>query len=177
MKRSMRRIWVSAAVIGVAVLSWNYLTLQRHAAQVISEDPRNDGIKLRARYQWFVNPRVLVFDLRQVSGDNSPLDVTRTLLQFAERKKDRNFDRVILSYKGDGKFQLDGLYFQTLGDEYEYQNPAYTLRTLPENVYELDGSLAFGAWTGGLIGVVGNQMEDLNELHARWYLYELVDEF
>lgn len=94
----------------------------------------------------------------------------------AERKKDQSFERVVLSYKGSSKFQLEGSYFHTLGSDYEFQNPAYTLRTLPENVYELDGSPTFGSWTGGLIGVVGKQMEDLNQLHARWYLYEMVDE-
>lgn len=176
MKRSTRRTLTLVAVVGVVVLAWNYLSLQRHASQVISQDPRNDGIKLRTHYQWLINPRVLVFDLRQVSGENSPADVTRILLQFAQRKKDATFDRVVLSYKGTSKFYLEGFYFQNLGVEYEFQNPVYTLRTLPENVYELNGSPAFGTWTGGWIGVVGQQMEDLNELHARWYLFEMTEE-
>ena len=152
---------------------WNYLTVQRHLSQVIESDPRNSGIEVFAHYQWFVNPQTLVFDLRDVSGDNSPMDVSRTLLQFAEKLKDNNYQSVVLSYKGTPRFALQGAYFQKLGAEYEFQNPVYTLRTLPENVYTLDGAPAFGAWTGGWLGVVGKQMEDLNEFHKRWYLADM----
>ena len=170
MARSIKKLLIGIAATGCAIFAWNYVTLQHQASQVRSSDSRNEGIEVYAHYGWFINPSVLVFDLRQVSGENSPLDVTRTLLQFAEKQKNRQFDRVILSYKGTPKFQLKGDYFHTLGNDYELQNPVYTLRTLPENVYQLDGSPAFGTWTGGLLGVVGKQMEDLNELHKKWYL-------
>lgn len=166
-------IFLAALLLaGGAVAAWNYTTLQQQAQDVCTADSRNAGIKVLAHYGGFVNPNVLVFDLRGLSGDNSPMDVTRTLLQYAERQKDRRFDRVILSYKGTAKFELEGDYFRTLGKNYEHKNPVYTLRTLPENVYRLDGSPAFGTWTGGLLGVVGKQMEDLNELHRQWYLEE-----
>jgi len=172
MARSITKFLGAVAVLGCAIGAWNYFTLQHRAGQVLSGDPRNEGIKVFAHYGWFVDPTVLVFDLRQVSGENSPLDVTRTLLQFARTQQDRKFERVVLSYKGAPKFQLEGDYFNTLGIDYEHQNPVYTLRTLPGNVYQLDGSPAFGTWTGGLLGVVGKQMEDLNEFHKQWYLSE-----
>ena len=57
--------------------------------------------------------------------------------------------------------------------EYGIQNPVYTLRSLPQNVYNLDGTQAFSTWTGGLIGVVGKQMEDLSEFHKQWYINDL----
>lgn len=170
MARSTTRILTAIAILCCAVGAWNFVTLQYRSGQVLSGDPRNEGIKVFAHYGWFVDPTVLVFDLRQVSGENSPLDVTRTLLQFAETQQDRKFERVVLSYKGVRKFQLEGDYFKTLGSDYEHQNPVYTLRTLPENVYRLDGSPAFGTWTGGLLGVLGKQMEDLSEFHKQWYL-------
>jgi hypothetical protein len=155
---------------GCAVFGWNHFTLQRQASQVISGDSRNSGIKISAHYQWFVNPSVIIFDLRKVSGGKSMLDVSRTPLQFAEKQKDNHVERVVLSCKGTAKFILKGEYFHTLGSEYHFQNSAYTLRTLPENVYQLDGSPAFSTWRGGLIGVLGKQMEDLNEFHRHWYL-------
>lgn len=68
---------------------------------------------------------------------------------------------------------LKGDYFQTIGLEYGVQNPVYTLRTLPENVYTLEGKQAFGSWTGGWLGVVGKQMEDLNEFHRLWFMSDL----
>jgi len=108
--------------------------------------------------------------------DKSAMDVSRTLLQFSEHLKDENFDKVVLSYKGNPRFVLKGSYFRTLGEEYGVQNPIYTLRTLPENVYNLDGSPAFGTWTGGWLGVIGKQMEDLNEFHRAWYLSDIADD-
>lgn len=171
-KRSTLK-WAATLVIALtAVGTWNYLAVHRHLASALADDPRNGGIRAVAHYAYFVNPRVLVLDLREVPGNKSALDVSRTLLQFSERIKNSRFDRVVLAYRGDPKFNLDGDYFQKLGDEYAFQNPVYTLRTLPENVYNLDGTPAFGTWTGGLLGVVGEQKQDLNEFHQRWYAQE-----
>lgn len=175
MARLIKNIIIAVSVVGCAIFAWNYLSLQRKVDQVLSDDSRNEGIKVIAHYGWFIDPGVLVFDLRQISRENRPIDVSRVLLQFAEKQKNHQFDRIVLSYKGSRKFQLKGDYFQLLGEEYEYQNPVYTLRTLPENVYQLDGSPAFGTWTGGVLGVVGKQLEDLNEFHRQWYLLDFAE--
>ncbi|MDR2874309.1 MAG: hypothetical protein LBV44_00055 [Methylobacillus sp.] len=170
MARSVKIAALTLIAVICVIAAWNYVAVQRSASQVISEDLRNTGIKVFAHYQWFVNPRVIVFDLRQVSGNNSPLDVSRTLLQFADKLKDKQFDQIILAHKGIEKFILKGDYFHKLGAEYDFQNALYTLRTLPENAYSLDGSPAFGTWTGGWLDVFSKQMEDFNEFHKRWYL-------
>lgn len=60
-----------------------------------------------------------------------------------------------------------------MGVEYGTQNPVYTMRTFPENLYRPDGTAAFGTWTGGLFGVLGKQMEDFIEFHKQWYVNEL----
>jgi hypothetical protein len=49
----------------------------------------------------------------------------------------------------------------------------YTLRTLPENLNRPDGEQAFGTWTGGMLGVLGHQMEDFAEWHSAWYIRDL----
>ncbi|MFV5377589.1 hypothetical protein [Acinetobacter calcoaceticus] len=156
------------------VFSLNYYMLQRHMNTVLLEDPRNKGVKVWVHYKWFINPTELKYDLRDISGKNSPLDVNRVLLQFAEKIKDKEFNKVYLGYRGNDKFFLKGEYFQTLGKEYEFQNPVYTLRTMPENVYMLDGEHAYGIWEGGLLGVMGKQMEDLNTFAKDWYLDDIV---
>ena len=113
-------------------------------------------------------------DLRDVASTNSPADVFRLLLQFSAKQKDKNYDRVILAFRGESRFILKGDYFKSLGMEYGTQNPVYTMRTLSENVYNIDGTPAFDTWTGGLIGVLGKQMEDFTEFHKRWYVNSLV---
>ncbi|MFP2608696.1 hypothetical protein, partial [Escherichia marmotae] len=72
------------------------------------------------------------------------------------------------------KFYLKGGYFKTLGQEYGIQNPVYTLRTIPENVYMLNGERAYSVWEGGLLGVMGKQMEDLSDFSKAWYLDDFI---
>ena len=166
-------MWLLAPLVVIAaVAGWNYFALQRPLSGRLSADSRNEGVVAIAHYGWFVNPNVLVFDLRSISGNNSEADVLRCLLQFAEAMKSNNFSTVILAYKGNARFILKGDYFKELGVEFSYQNPIYTLRTLPEHVYNMDGSPAFGIWTGGLLGVVGHQIQDLNTFGGKWFLTE-----
>ncbi|GAB7549930.1 hypothetical protein [Cupriavidus sp. 8B] len=166
---------IVAAVAGVAVLvvTANYFTLARPLSSAMSIDGRNEGISVRVHYQYLVNPSEIEFDLREVRGDKSAADVTRVLLQFAAAVKDRSFKTIRLAHGGVEKFELDGAYFHTLGVEFGEQNPIYTIRTMPEHVVNLDGSPAFGTWTGGWLGVVSKQMEDVHKFHRRWYIDDL----
>ena len=154
----------------LAVASINYILPYRSAQQVLNSDPRNAGINLFAHYEYFILPSILVMDLRNVSGENSPADVTRVLLQYAQSQKDKEYSQVKLASHGVQKFLMRGDYFKTLGVEFGEQNPVYTMRTLPENIFHLDGTAAFGTWTGGVLGVLGKQMEDFTEFHKQWYI-------
>lgn len=160
---------LAIAVVAVA----NYTFLQRHVTAVLDSDPRNNGIEVVAHYELYILPSVLVFDLRVVSPTNSPADVFRILLQFAQAQKERSFSLVKLAHRGTEKFYLKGDYFQRLGQEYGEQNPVYTMRTFPENVYRTDGTPAFGTWTGGLLGVLTKQMGDFGDFHKQWYIADL----
>lgn len=162
------------AGVFVAVFAVNHVRLQAPMNSVASSDPRNEGMIVRVHYGGYVNPNVLVYDLRGISEDKSRLDVMRALLQYADRLQDRRFETIQLAYQGDPRFQLSGSFFQTLGKEYDYQNPVYTLRKFPEHVMRLDGSRAFGSWTGGLLDGVGEQMNDLNRFNDEWYLNDLL---
>lgn len=169
--RPRSAIWLLVPVAFVAAAaSWNYFSAQRPLSSALASDPRNGGLSEFAHYQWYVNPNVLVFDLRGVSETNSELDVLRSLLQYTQAVKSRNFSKVVLAYKGQPRFMLKGSYFKQLGVDYSHQNPVYTLRTLPEHVYNLDGTPAFGTWTGGWLGVVKHQMHDLNAFSRQWFL-------
>ncbi|NNH77378.1 hypothetical protein HLH17_06780 [Acinetobacter sp. ANC 5380] len=163
-------------VVLLIVFAINYFMLQRYMNDVLSKDSRNDGIKVWVHYKWFVNPTEIKYDLRKISGDSSNIDTMRVMLQFAEQLQNQNFKKVYLSYKGTDKFYFKGDYFQVLGKEYEFQNPIYTLRTMPENVYTLDGDLKYGSWEGGWLGVMNKQMDDLKDFSEQWYLIDMADE-
>ena len=50
------------------------------------------------------------------------------------------------------------------------ENPIYLMRTLPERLYRPSGERAFGSRQGGLLGVLAEQMDDLNDFGQAWVL-------
>jgi hypothetical protein len=50
----------------------------------------------------------------------------------------------------------------------------YTLRTLPEKLRRPDGSPAYRAWTGGLLGVMARQMQDLTGFCRAWFVRDVL---
>jgi hypothetical protein len=174
---AVKKIAISLSAIAVAVVAcvagWNYAVLQRPLDAVIADDPRNANLAAKAHFSGYVQPDEIVFDLRTVGTDKAPVDVFRVFLQFAKSLEDRSFERVILAHRGVAKVQVDGAYFQQLGREYSTQNPVYTMRTFPEHVFRPDGTQAFDQWSGGLLGVLQEQMGDFMEFHEQWYLSDI----
>jgi hypothetical protein len=172
-KRSLRAIVILALPILLVVCTiygYNYVRLQSEVNKVVSLDSRNDGIGVSVHYAYYVDFSTLVYDLRSVSGGKSMTDVFRVFLQFSEKMQSQRFTEVELMYKGKVKFTIAGDYFQTLGNEYSFQNPVYTMRSFPENLKNPDGTRAYAEWSGGILGVALKQMEDFNDFHKRWYL-------
>jgi hypothetical protein len=167
---------IPAIFVGLiaVIYSWNYLSVQSPMNTVLSADVRNKGVEVNTHYQNYISPSVLIYDLKNISGNNSKADVFRVLLQYADQMKGNKFEKVILLFKGKPKFIIDGSYFQKLGEEYSFQNPVYTMNHFAENVYNLDGTPAFGTWTGGWLGVAGKQIEDFGEFHDQWYMNDLM---
>jgi hypothetical protein len=164
---------LSFLVLSLAVYLANYILLQKPFHNVINSDSRNDGINFTIHYGYYIYPSDLVIDVKKIDGDKSALDVFRVFLQYSKEINSRTFNEIKLSSKGKTKFILTGKYFKTLGEEYGIQNPAYTIRTFPENLYRPDGQQAFESWTGGWIGVLGKQMNDANEFHKQWYIEDM----
>lgn len=167
----MRFRRLSAAVAAGALLigGANFARLYRPAAETAA-----DPVSAAAYYRFGVIPNQIVYDLWNVGYDASEAEVMGGLLRFADAVKDRHFDKVILAYRGAPRFILDGDDFHRIGQEFDVQNPVYTLRTFPEKLTTMDGHPAFGRWTGGMLGVLNAQLEDLNALGRRWYLDDIL---
>ncbi|WP_225768162.1 hypothetical protein [Inquilinus sp. Marseille-Q2685] len=168
----MRWRWVAGGVVAivVAVGAFNWFSAIAPLRSALSDDPRNEGLSIWAYHRLGVLPGELVFDVRGLAPRNSASDVVRVLLQYARAQKGSSFDHVTLAYRGEARFRIDGRYFSKLGAEYDYQNPLYTLRTMPENIYTPAGLRAYDSWTGGILGVTARQMEDLNDFTRDWFL-------
>jgi hypothetical protein len=155
------------------ILLVNFFVLYLPFNKIIKQDERNKGISVIPHYEYFVNPSVLVYDLRSIASDKSMMDVFRVLLEYSEQMKTHHFNHVILSVKGTSKFVIKGEFFNTTGMEYGTQNPMYTIRTFPENLYKINGEQAFQTWEGGMLGVLSKQMEDFSSFHHEWYFKEI----
>lgn len=154
-----------------------YLYARTVSAPVAKALADETGADTRVYRRNWISSDEIVFDIRSVEGGISMADMTRRLLKAAEALKGSDFTRVYLAYRGEERFVLEGSYFKRLGEERGYQNPIYTIRTLPENVSNLDGSPAFGRWSGGWLGVMGRQLEDSNEFHRRWWVGDAMSDF
>ncbi|HEX3653841.1 MAG TPA: hypothetical protein VHU18_13560 [Rhizomicrobium sp.] len=165
---------IAASTVLIALLAIygiNYLGLQRFADDVVGSDPRDSGIRMSVHYAYYVDPEDIVVDLRSVENA-SKLDVTRVLLQTAAKLSGRQFDHVYLASRGKRRFMLLGSYFRQVGLEYPRQNPMYTIRTMPENVLGLNGEHPYQTWTGGILGVLAQQMRDFSDFEDRWFAAE-----
>lgn len=161
-----------AALLFVVAVNWFSVTGVAYGHW--RADPRNAPVSLWAHYAYLLKMDVLDLDLTGIESSASKADVTRMIFQAAEVFRERHFTQVRLAFRGSAKFTMDGDDFQQLGRAYASgENPVYLMRMLPEQMKTPDGLPAFSTWTGGALGVLGAQMEDLNQLHEGWYLNEL----
>ena len=165
----MRKAALAVLVVVTLVLGGNYLSATRHAFAVTGQTA-NNGISVWAYHAYLMNPNVLVIDVRDVDGNKSIADVMRVFFQIAEQFKDRQFSEIQLASRGTTKFLIRPQHFQTIGRTFATENPMYLLRTLPENIRRPDGRPAFETWTGGVLGVLGAQMDDLTRFARKWFL-------
>ena len=173
---SMKKLkWIIILLVFIigATYSFNYFTLAQPTKLITDIDTRNEGIKFDPHYKYFVLTSTLVFDLKDVPSDKAIADVFRVFLQTASALKEKEYTTVELSFKGVPKFTIKGDYFSLLGKEYGDQNPVYTMRTFSEHLNDMSGQLAYSEWNGGLLGVIGKQMEDFKDFHNKWYINDL----
>lgn len=162
---------VALIAILAVVLAYN-LTVTIPSSIAIARDERNAGVDLFAYRSWGIHPRDITLDLVAVSGDKAPLDLFRSVFLVAEAMKDRSFGRVVFARRGKPIFVMSGADFREIGQSYaSAENPVYLVRTLPEKLSRPDGAPAFGTWSGGWLGVLNRQLEDVNHFAAEWAGY------
>lgn len=169
-----KKIIIIIALIMLGIMSgifgFNYFSLTKPLDNVLQSDYRNKGVEISVHYENYVNPNVLVFDVKKVQLTNSAADVFRIFWQYSKELSTKSFDKIILSSKDQPKFYILGSHFKQIGKEHGIQNPIYVIRTFPENVYNMNGGKAFDTWTGGVLGVTARQMEDFTEFSKKWFI-------
>ena len=147
-----------AAIIGYSA---NLFLLQEPMNDVLRENAAFRGMKVSAHYEYWVVPGVVVYDLRELSFRQTPIDVHTALLEFAKKMRDSKLKRVELSYRGTTKFSIQGDAFHRIGDEYAKRNFDYVLYTVPK-LFDSVGNAAPAA-------AADTDRDALLKFHRRWY--------
>jgi hypothetical protein len=161
---------VFVLIVCILPIAFGFVYVGYPAAGALKGDPRNETFVMRSRLGYFVNPKVLVIDLRRAESA-APADLARGLFTIAGtmHEKGREFSTVVLSAKGAPVFVITGSDFSTIGADWQNdENPVYMVRTLPSKLNDLDGTPAYGSWEGGIFGVLKEEMEDVTDSMLKW---------
>ena len=166
--KTLKILMGSILILSISILSINYFSISKPLQDHLKLDSRNKGISIDAHYKYYIVPQTLTLNLNSVDKTKAPVDIVRALFVTAEQLQHKTFNTIELAYNGKTKFILKGDYFKKLDNEYETQNPMYSLRTFPENLFLPNGEKAYDQWTGGILGVLGKQMEDVKDFVEKW---------
>lgn len=166
----IRQLISGLVLIVLLILAANFFLVGNPVRSALAKDPRNERFKLVAHYHYYLDPTTLVLDVRSLE-EAAPVDLFRGLFQSAEalHEAGRSFSKVILARSRSAVFYLSGDDFDRIGEDYgRGENVAYLIRTLPEKLYDPDGTHAYSTWSGGLLGVAIQQMKDVGDAGMRW---------
>jgi hypothetical protein len=139
--RNRKLVFVGTPLIAAVVgYSANVFLLQQPVDDVLKKNAAFRGMEVSAHYEYWVVPGVVVYDLKEISFRQTPIDVHTAFLEFAKTMREKRYSRVELSYKGVRKFSIDGASFQRLGQEYAKRNFDYVLYGFPRLFHRSDGA-------------------------------------
>ena len=160
--RNKRLIFVGTPLVAALVgYSANLFLLQEPMNQVLKENSAFSGMQVSTHYEYWVVPGVVVYDLRELSFRQTPIDVHTAFLEFAKKVRERRYRKVELSYRGTAKFEIDGKSFSRLGQEYAKRNFDYVLYTFPRLFHSVRGTSA--------IPPNDSDRDALLQFHREWY--------
>ncbi len=160
--RNKKLVFVGTPLVAALIgYSANVFLLQEPMNQVLRENSAFQGMEVSAHYEYWIVPGVVVYDLRELSFRQTPIDVHTAFLEFAKKLRERRYRRIELSYRGTTKFEIDGSAFRRLGEEYAKRNFDYVLYTFPR--------LFHSSKSGRTLNVNGSNRDALLQFHRQWY--------
>jgi hypothetical protein len=160
--RNKKLIFVGTPLIAALVgYSANFVLLQQPVNDVLKQNGAYRGMDVSAHYEYWVVPGVVVYDLRNVSPRQTPIDVHTAFLEFAKKVKEKRYSRLELSYRGIEKFSIDGASFQKIGEEYAKRNFDLVLNKFPWLFHPEDGSR--------MPPPEASDRDALVQFHRQWY--------
>ena len=123
-------------------------------------------------YTGFFAEDTVVFDLK--SGGSSVarrIDPVHLLMQFADKLNLYSIKRIVLAKNGKEVFYISGSDLREPANSYAGGGRIWAFNNLPERVRTMSGTQLYDEWTGGFLGVLKEQSEDVNEFIEKWTGY------
>ncbi|MDQ6800331.1 MAG: hypothetical protein M3041_05785 [Acidobacteriota bacterium] len=164
--RNKKLIFVGTPLVAALIgYSANVFLLQEPMNQVLKDNVAFNGMHVQAHYEYWIVPGVVVYDLRDLSVRQTPIDVHTAFLEFAKKLRERKISRVKLSYRGTTKFEIDGASFHRLGEEYAKRNFDYVLYKFPRLFHSTQASH---------VNDNDSARDALVQFHREWYGRDLL---
>jgi hypothetical protein len=129
-------------------------------------------VEVDVYYDGMFSSDVVVFDLKDGGSYGARrIDPVHLFLQFASKIDLYSVRRVVLSRSGRHVFYLYTSDLRRLADSYDGGGRPWAFNHLPEYCYTMSGLRAYSEWTGGWLGVLQKQTEDLNDFIKTWTGY------
>jgi hypothetical protein len=123
-------------------------------------------------YDGIFGTNVVVFDFENGRSPNARrIDAVHLFLQFAGKLDLTSVRRLVLARRGQYVFYVDASDLRRLATSYDAGGRVWAFNHLPESVRTMSGSRAYSEWTGGWLGVLQKQTEDLNDFIKTWAGY------
>lgn len=110
----------------------------------------------------------IVFDVWSLDGDSRLIDPLHLLMQFGHTIKDSSIDHLSIASGGKEVYRLEKSDLDELAREYDSGARIWAFSHWPERLRTPSGERAFESWSGGFLGVMEGQMNDLNEGLSTW---------
>jgi len=164
---------VAASVVSLLII---YVAVRGSDLRAKLDQCESKGVvTAHVSYSGFFSTDTVVFDLRGGSSASARrIDPVHLLMQFADKLNLDSVNRIVLARNGQERFYITGSDLRTLADSYGGGGRIWAFNNLPASVRRMDETRAYAEWSGGWLGVLNKQAEDLDEFIEEWIGYDSV---
>jgi|GEM_PF-2899988 len=110
----------------------------------------------------------IIFDVRACKADSRKVDPLHLLMQFGDKIKDEKIDYLLIASGGNEVYRLPKSDLDELAEQYRLGARIWALDHWPERLRKPTGERVFEEWSGGVLGVLQAQLEDLGVALRTW---------
>ncbi|MCE9552053.1 MAG: hypothetical protein K8T91_01585 [Planctomycetes bacterium] len=128
-----------------------------------------DVVRADVYYDGFLSTNAIVFDLKDGGSSSARrIDPVHLFFEFSAKSDLNSSTRIILAHNGQQKFYISNSDLKRLSESYAGGGRPWAFNNLPERLRTMSGSQAYESWSGGWLGVLQKQTQDLNDFITMW---------